>query len=267
MSFSARFHDAPAATLERHRDLVTQIYAGAQVGLVVRGVVRPAHLSVALERLLARQHELPRHEVAPGVHTFGCMLAPTLAWPRGPSLEVYFRDAERFSPFELFAPDCDLEGCIAELLSRLSAERPASVPTLPGMGRYAGATVRVYPDGTEVPLHCDTYPPLPCHAHKRELLDPTTQLSWYLPLSLPERGGEIRVYDARFGNLPQQLELDVLEREVAHVTIEVRPGDLLVFDGGRYVHRVLGSRGPTPRRTLGGFAGLSKDHARVHFWS
>ena len=46
-----------------------------------------------------------------------------------------------------------------------------------------------------------------------------------------------------------------------------QPGDMLIFDGGRYFHRVSKVEGVLPRRTVGGFVGFSQNHDRLYYWS
>jgi hypothetical protein len=42
---------------------------------------------------------------------------------------------------------------------------------------------------------------------------------------------------------------------------------MLLFDGGRYYHRVSKVIGRSPRRTIGGFLGFSRQRDRVYYWS
>jgi len=82
--------------------------------------------------------------------------------------------------------------------------------------------------------------------------------SGYLTGWMEGRGAE--VYDAS-GAL--QLIMDLGDK----TSFRPGPGDLLVFDGGRYYHRVSPGAGAHPRRTIGGFLAFAKDGRSLRYWS
>ena len=51
------------------------------------------------------------------------------------------------------------------------------------------------------------------------------------------------------------------------LVIYVYAGELLLFDGGRYFHKVSPVEGSRARWTIGGFVGFTRDHERVVYWS
>ena len=95
--------------------------------------------------------------------------------------------------------------------------------------------------------------------HRAQLL-PRWHLSFYLPLNALADGGELEVFHRpRQGvNLNGLSAAAARGRLATHGVTCVRPGpgDLVIFDGGRYNHRVCPST--EERWTLGGFAGSGK---------
>ena len=100
-------------------------------------------------------------------------------------------------------------------------------------------------------------------AHRPRLFE---QLSFFSPIALPEAGGELVVYHLDFhdpsrplneqGTLDNDVVLETVSNEVVHLS----PGDLVVFAGGRWYHRVSVVQGDHIRRTIGGFLGFTSDH-------
>lgn len=173
------------------------LYANRLHGVRVRGLFDSVAMAEAIVRLEASA--LPRYPIfshTDAAFSFGAMIAPTGIDPRGPDPETYFAAADVFRPAlaRVLAP-LDVESRLAGALSALAGGRPAGVPRCDGRS-YAAATVRVFPDGFEVPLHCDTYAPSPTHAHLHAVTDRRVQPSYYVPMSLPDEGGVLVVYNA-----------------------------------------------------------------------
>jgi hypothetical protein len=250
--------DVRAAELDAHADLVDRIMAREALGAIVRAAVDGAAVAQALARLAAS--DPPRTELAPRAHALGCMLAPTAARPTGPSLDEYLAMAS-WRADELFDPS--LRAALDAQLATLAGGREVTVPRSADGRVYARATVHVFEDGGEAPIHCDSYGVLPAREELAARLDGRTQLSWYIPLSLPEQGGDLAIYDLRHGEpgAAQPARSGARAR-----SYRVGVGDLVVFDGGRWFHRVEPCRGPTPRRTFAGFAGLARGGRALYVW-
>jgi hypothetical protein len=244
--------------LGAHADLIDLITAGEALGCVVRGAVG----GDAIARALARLADVtpPQTPLTAGARTFGCMLAPTALAPTGPTLEAYL-GAASWRAEALF--DDGARGLDA-MLSTLARGRPVVVPRSADGRAYARATVHVFPDGGEAPLHCDTYARVPARDELARAIDARTQVSWYLPLSLPEAGGELVLYDLRHGEPGAQNPAASGARATEH---RIGVGDMVVFDGGRVFHRIARCHGSTPRRTFAGFAALSRNGEALTVWS
>lgn len=195
-----------------------------------------------------------------------------------PNLHDYFAYATAFRKEcrKLFQDSFDFEEQIESILRDLSGNLPVRIPNGPEKEQtYASATIRVLPNSHEIKVHVgNEFHRLPQSHHLNNLLDLTDQLSYFVPLSVPEAGGELVVYT---------LEWDSEERndkaaEIHHLdnksleqynSMVFAPGagDLLIFDGGRYYHRVTPVIGSHPRRTIGGFLAFSRDRDAVYYWS
>lgn len=234
--------------------LVARIYAGRALGCIVRGLVSEEALALVIAAL--PESRAASVTVDEGASILGCMLGPTARAPSGPRLEAYLAAAATWWEAPI---DETVRPAILTTLAALAGV-PAVIPLRAGQ-RYAPATVRTFEEGAGAPVHCDSYPPLDCHAHLREIVDRSTQLSWYLVLALPDAGGELTLFDHQHGaGAPGDAQL------ARRHSYRIAPGDLVVFDGGRYFHRIEPTVGPRPRRTLGGFAGRALDGSVLYVW-
>jgi hypothetical protein len=98
----------------------------------------------------------------------------------------------------------------------------------------------------------------------------------------PLEGGELVVYGLEWDDVatrfpdrfdPNEMLYDKTNSLLPLVelsgteTFRLREGDLVVFDAGRYYHRVKPTVGPKPRMTMGGFLALSVNGTQLHYWS
>jgi hypothetical protein len=63
------------------------------------------------------------------------------------------------------------------------------------------------------------------------------------------------------------VDTEALERDYLKQEVPLSAGDLVVFDSGRFVHRVTAVEGARPRLTLGGFLTERLDGRGVGYWS
>ena len=158
-----------------------------------------------------------------------------------------------------------LHAPLLALLGRL-AGAPVEVPEEGGQ-TYAAVTIRRLPPGLEVAVHSERWA-WPSMGWHRARLTPRWHLSFYLPLNALPDGGELELFHrpAEGQSLEGLSPAAARDRLAAFGTTTLRPGpgDLLLFDGGRFNHRVCPST--TERWTLGGFAG--RDAAgKLWVWS
>lgn len=255
-------------------------------GFLVRGFYDEAALACINRRLdedrLPGGEAFPRKDLPGFEHLaqrpflYGHSLVDT-----DPALGAYFRDAgaSRAALRALFEGLEPFEVGIERLLSTLSGA-PASLPAGPDGEPYCPATLRQLPEGHEIGLHIgNAFLCTPQSRHLGQSVEVGAQLSFFTPLRCPEGGGELVIYNLRWemvaaahrGGAVEIRQVSASAVRFAELCAQVRyapePGDMMVFDGGRYYHRVTAVEGKVPRRTLGGFLAWSLDGRRVHYWS
>lgn len=252
------FHDVDPRDLAVPSDWLGKIFRDEIDGLVVRNALPTPLVEGAWEG--CRRLAPIRAPAFPG-HTYGSVLVVA------DTLDAYFEAADAVRS------ELEAAGALAQVLASLrglAGGAPVEVPTAADGRRYAALTVRVLEAGQDVAVHSEQWS-WTSMEHLRTLIDPSTHLSLYVPLVLPESGGELVVYHRP--HAPPRL--DGLSPEQARAMLEPHgstrwnpgAGDLLVFNGGRFNHRVVEVGGARPRVTLGGFAARSRDRTRVLLWS
>jgi hypothetical protein len=261
-----------ASEVALHPDAIGRILRHEIFGVVVRGVF-PAE---QLARVVARLEREPAMRVFES-HTFRGRTYGRVLRMADESLDEYFEAARQIGPAleAAFGDGAGYEARLREIVGALGGGRSVSIPTVGGRA-CAPATVRVLDPGGTVTLHCgnETYA-FPALRGLTQVIDASGEISTLLPLSLPEGGGELEVYDVCFGD-PLIDELDGrLGRDNAHegladrhcLRLELAVGDLALFEEGRYYHRVNEVRGTRSRWTMGGFLAPSRDAQTLHYWS
>lgn len=105
------------------------------------------------------------------------------------------------------------------------------------------------------------------------------QLSYFVMLRYPEKGGELTIYDLLWDDIKEK---DIFEQNeyvidangdkvylegVSKFNVRPEPGDVLVFSGGPIWHRVEDIKGELPRITFGGFINFTPDDTGFYHWS
>jgi hypothetical protein len=211
----------------------------------------------------------------------------------GPALYVsnsdihqYCEEAVHFRTYcrQLFSGGADFETRLTEVLGAMSGGRPVELPTTPEGSPYTPSTIRVLEEGQFMGwhfenqfLHCT-----PGYRHLSTLVGPEDHLSYFVVLSASEAGGELILYDLEWsetdwpdkehggtkknGLVGGKLIAEVME-DYDKMSISPRAGSLVVFDGGRILHRVSAVEGSRRRITVGGFVAFSRHREKVYYWS
>jgi hypothetical protein len=271
--------------IEQHPQTLQSILNKKLDGIIVRNVFDPTTVATVARRLdedsLDRRAFPMFRGQADAPYTVGHAIVNSDV-----DLTDYFRDAalQDSRLARLFAGQTSYRDRIAEVFSALSGGLPAISPLGPEGQPYTPSTVRVLTEGHEIGVHVGNgFARLPQARHLSSLIDMTDQISFFTPFSVSEGGGELVVYGMEYSDLsalmPTNTSADVsnvwLEgSKIAQVFNDMDatafapgPGDMLIFDGGRYFHRVSKIQGQVPRRTIGGFLGFSLDHQRLYYWS
>lgn len=255
----------------RFPDAIRDMYRGALGGLIVRNVFSPDHMAQVVKRL---------EDNTPGYHTnyfparfksrfFGRCLD-------GADLTGYLDEAEAFheSTGAAFAGGPDYRARLEEVLGRLSGGRPVTVPRYTDGRSYTCSTIRVLPTGGQIGTHCGNEASTrPAYHHLNTIIDRHDQISFFVTLQAPQAGGELVVYSLTWSDIgPGDMvngrsNVEPLLPRARWTAYHPGPGDLLIFDGGRFFHRVSVVRGPTTRWTIGGFMMFSSGGDTLYYWS
>ncbi len=278
-----RFYDVAAGDIAAFADAIAEIHAGTYTGLVLRGALSPVACQALLDALAQQQDAFERVGFPMRV---GASAPPfTLGRPLmlSPAPETYRAAAAAFNAAasRLWGQPEEPRRSIESWLAPFAGGRPVQ-PARHGPAPCAMATVRVLPPGCDIGAHVgNDFVFLPQAAALAETVDVRCQLSWFVPLRAAERGGELEVYGLGFDDTaplrrdrpPGSDGMDELKGLTFLVDladsqlVAPRAGDLVLFDGGRWYHRVRPVGGEHSRVTLGGFLAFSPDHERIVYWS
>jgi hypothetical protein len=274
-----------ADEVAKYPTAIADMYERRLDGIIVRGALPADAVGTVVERLERNEFGMDpvkfvgTVDVKTAPHVLGRSLLSS-----GAETESYFADAEQFREKcrALFRQTVDFEQCIERVFVALSGGLPVSVPQDPQGRTYTPATIRVLPNGHEIGIHVgNDFPQLSqCH-HLAGLFDTTDQLSYFVSLSVPEGGGELVVYALEYDDVApaptgtgmpavydsSSYNFILMEQRFEKTLFRPGPGDLLIFDGGRYYHRVTHTQGDRPRRTIGGFLNYSKARDSIYYWS
>jgi hypothetical protein len=277
-----RFVDIDAEDVGRHPDAMYDMFTRKMDVMIVRNVFsaqQAAGIVAQLERPGA-PYRWKENVQSDGEHEqpylLGEVLIPSRRCPDGPELRVYFDEAAEFRGITagLFETGRPFEERIEQVLSRVAGTRPVAIPRGPAGEPYTPATIRAIPTGGELALHVGNYfKDHGAYRHLRSFVDLEDQLSYFVTLAAPDGGGEIEVYTLEWADEERplnplgEIDADAVARLWPSVKYKPGPGDMFLFDGGRYYHRVCPTEGPRTRWTIGGFVTISRDHTQYFYWS
>jgi hypothetical protein len=149
--------------------------------------------------------------------------------------------------------------------------RAAPAPA-PAGGTYMFTTIRAHLPGGYIPPHFDDEQAVrPSYRLLRPLIR-SSLFSFVLGLSKAEDGGALEVFDLQPGRTGQPIaeagrsaarqNLDNVER----VSFRLDPGDMIILNSGRFLHRVTPVVGATTRWTVCSFMAESRTGDSVYCW-
>jgi len=210
------------------------------------------------------------------VYVLGVPMTPSRTAGLEPDMPSYLAAVEPFTTAcrALFPrEDGFLERSLAAFES-LAGGRPVSVFCGPTGGLYTPATIRIVPPGCEIGTHSGLeFMTLDGYSELANGLDCSEQLSFFSLIDSADDGGELLVYHTDYFDPDLTRDesakalSDVIDEGSDYEVIALEPGDLLIFAGGRWFHRVTPVRGSRTRRSIGGFLGFSPDGGSVYYWS
>jgi hypothetical protein len=192
-----------------------------------------------------------------------------------PDMSQYFATAAAFrEQCKVVFGRPHFEERLQSVFEQLAGGRRIAVPTNAEGQIYAPATIRILPPGHEIKLHVgNDFLRTKAAEYLSTFMDTKAdQLSFFMPLSVSTTGGELIVYTRKWSeDEPADTQLYMRHDEAVEgcpsLSLVPGPGDLLMFNGGRFFHRVSMVEGEGERWTIGGFMALSRDQSQFYYWS
>jgi hapalindole-type alkaloid chlorinase len=268
-----RFETVGLDDLVRHPDVLREMYAGRFGGLVVRDVYDKGFMARLVTELAEAEARFPRTSFPERfrAHFYGRCLDGS-----DPELQEYLADADAFRRQSemLFRGGAPFEARMEELFGAMAGGRRVELPRFRDGRAYTPATIRILLEGGQIGTHCGNEAATrPAYTHLNTMIDRGDQLSYFLTLQEPIAGGELIVYSLKWTDIDEsrlvdgRSEVNHLLHEAQWFPVPTTAGDLLLFDGGRYFHRVAKVEGPRLRWTMGGFLMFDRSGERVLYWS
>lgn len=193
----------------------------------------------------------------------------------GPDLDGYFAEAKQFEhDLDVWSQGGEgLMDTLGSMLASLDHGVIAKAPHGPNAGqRYMITTLRGHDVGGYIPAHCDNEFLLrPAYRHLAQLCEPHI-ISFVFALSAGDAGGETEIFDFRQSFKQAQLMSDDRFEGKPDLTtlpvvgIRIPTGSMLVFDSGRYLHRLAPLQGGSRRWTACSFMARAKDRSANYCW-
>lgn len=277
------FIELQAAELHRAAGTLDGMMDMAFTGYIIRGAFPAGPLRRAAERLAATpapvrawdircegEKEPERPDPRYAGFSFGMSLTNSTA-----DLSLYLDSSEQMRAAlpALFGPELDFLTELKRILSVIAGRPVASMPG-PGGRRYAPVSARRLLPGATLAIHRgNEFFGWPSNHDLVQRVDTRDQISFFTPLAPPPAGGALHVYPGYFSpeararlETVSQAELAAADRALDAVVIQPDVGDLVVFDGGRYLHRVTAAEGGD-RWTIGGFMCPTPSGDHAYLWA
>ena len=284
--------------IDRVPDAIVEMLTGVRRGIMIRGAFSPEaceRLASGLEACRDNRGNfeplyipIPQQRHASGDPiladsdplVYGSLIfgTPLILATKGKT-DHYLKNARWFRDlFErIWAEAPGFEERFAQVLRRMAGGRPVEPPRAESGEAFSPLHIKGIEDTGALAIHCGN------ETHNGELLEilrkhidiEVGQISYLVLLRKPESGGELRIYGLNWstpdGQRVQEAnrtspETIALCDSYGYDDVDPDVGDVIVFDGGRYYHRVNEVRGPISRWTGQGFLALSRDHGTIHYW-
>jgi hypothetical protein len=254
----------PAADAAQRADVIRRMRREEFEGIILRDVYDPATCAELCGRLEEGRHGLVRTTFPAPFHAFflGMNLNLTPA-----DLTGYFQASPVFRErlTRLFAGATDLETRVTTLLSALDAGRRyhAAPGPRPGVD-HMFTTIRAHLPGGFIPRHFDDEQDA---RPSYRLITPrivSDLYSFVIAFSQAEAGGELEIFNLRHGG--RQFRMVDGDADARHLSVEgvesvrfsLAPGEMIIFNSGRYLHSVTPVAGATTRWTACSFMADSR---------
>ena len=269
-----QFHFIDYADLVKFPDALREIYRGERGGLVIRGVYSKDEMARVVERVEIAQADFPVMNFPASQRSY---LLGLCLEGGDPTLKEYLHVAARFreKARELYDGMTPFEERVETVFRALAGGRKVELARFHDGRAFTPATIRVLPVGGQLATHCgnEMYN-RPSYEYLNSFVDKTDQISFFLTLQDAEEGGGLIIYSLKWTEVGSEHILPDNRSNVGPMLgesewMEVRPeaGDLLIFDGGRWLHRVDWVRGKRTRWTMGGFLQFDRAGERLLYFA
>lgn len=252
---------------------------GGMAGMIIRNVFPADTMEVVVRRVSAAETRIAAN---PSAYYPGRVFGRVLPAEPDASLTDYFREATVFPEesrtiFRGF--ETDFLTRLEEVLRAMSGGREVALARSADGHAYQAYSIREMLPGGEIGLHYENEAfDSPSMRELAAMCGPRPHvLSAYLALQVPEVGGELSLYGISEDD-PEAARLKTMERQdeesFAHFE-QLAPrqpllagtGDMLLFDAGRYFHRVTRVGGTRARWTMGAFIIQSQDGSSYRYFA
>lgn len=268
------FKELSINEIPKENQLFANIFNSKESGIIIKNFLSADEIKTFFKNM-----EMYKDELTLWREThFGTALGGGLQ-DADPNMKKYFQNAPKLKQEinKLFGFDIDSR--IISAFQKLSDGLPVEIAKLSENEQFAGCNLRIFNvQGEGLPEHVglgffDDHAPL---KSLEVMVDISGQLSFFIPLQLPQAGGHLRLYDLMYEDMPDTLKqlgkdgyftVQRFVRQRKTQLIKPGAGDLLIFNGGHIWHRITKTYGPIPRITVGGFANFSTDRSKIMIWS
>jgi hapalindole-type alkaloid chlorinase len=262
------------ADLVKFPDALREIYRGERGGLVIRGVYSKDDMARVVERLEVGQTDFPMMNLPASQRSYFLGLCLEGG---DPTLKAYLEAAGRFreQARRVYEDLIPFEERMETVFGAMAGGRKVELAHFHDGRAFTPATIRILPVGGQLAPHCgnEMYN-RPSYEYLNTFVDKTDQISFFLTLQEAEEGGGLIIYSLKWAEVGPDHILPDNRSNVGSLLgesewTEVRPeaGDVLIFDGGRWLHRVDWVRGKRTRWTMGGFLQFDRPGERLLYFA
>jgi hypothetical protein len=262
------------ADLVKFPDALREIYRGERGGLVIRGVYSKEDMARVVERLEVGQTDFPMMNLPANQRSYFLGLCLEGG---DPTLKAYLDAAGRFreQARRVYEGMIPFEERMETVFGAVGGGRKVELAHFRDGRAFTPATIRILPVGGQLAPHCgnEMYN-RPSYEYLNTFVDKTDQISFFLTLQEAEEGGGLIIYSLKWAEVGPDHILPDNRSNVGLLLgesewMEVRPeaGDVLIFDGGRWLHRVDWVRGKRTRWTMGGFLQFDRAGERLLYFA
>lgn len=272
-----RFSELSFPELKSKNDVFEKIYDKKLDGAIIKNFLSDKEVETFFKNLNACKNNLTQKNNLDFGYTLGTSFQET-----GDDLKKYYNHVGKVNEEinDLFGFDFN-ERLIKTFEKLTEQDIPVAVASSETGEDYLCTTIRFMEPGKGgLPVHVhlgffDSGYKQPNMVKLKQIIDLAGELSFFIPLQYSESGGELKLFDLYYENVPaplKKLHFDhpKVSRFVNNRKIQLlKPniGEMIIFNGGSIWHRVEPINGTKSRITIGGFANFATGRNKIILWS